>query len=313
MTKFKKRYFIGLIVIIFAFVFLSGCGGGSSNNSLYTIQGTIEDTNGDIIESAKVEVGSKSTESNSEGAWQIKDLKAGKHTIKATKDGYVDYSKDVSIDSDEVFNIEMQELILANQAPEIDPIGDKTVVVENELAFKVTASDPNGDTVTLSASNLPNGVFFNSGTGDFSWTPRRDQDGNYEVTFRASDGSLSSEEIVSIEVKLSAYLVVDKATEALVKSDFKTFRRYAHQDFQYIEPGKDLSLEEFITYIESIDFSITSIEVDEDGTVMPGNKNQIQFEGVMKGTRKKMKYIDDIAILAERVDGSWTIRAIAVI
>ena len=59
-----------------------------------------------------------------------------------------------------------------NQAPILDPIGNKSVADGNDLIFAITASDPDNDRLTLTAGNLPSGSDFTDngdGTGSFSW------------------------------------------------------------------------------------------------------------------------------------------------
>ncbi len=79
-----------------------------------------------------------------------------------------------------------------NQAPSIDPIPPQSVNEGETLMFSITSSDPDGDPVQLSASNLPTGASFidnNDNTGNFSWSPTFGQDGFYQVSFSASDGN----------------------------------------------------------------------------------------------------------------------------
>lgn len=59
-----------------------------------------------------------------------------------------------------------------------------------QLTFGITATDPDGDAITMGALNRPIGsVFVDLGTGSaqFSWTPGFDQAGTYSVTFTARD------------------------------------------------------------------------------------------------------------------------------
>ncbi|MDF1554168.1 MAG: PKD domain-containing protein [Deferrisomatales bacterium] len=86
----------------------------------------------------------------------------------------------------------------ANRAPELVDIGPKSVAEGEEMSFAVTASDPDGDAVTFSATGLPSGAAFVAGT--FTWTPGYAQAGAHEVTFTASDGSLTNSEVVTITV-----------------------------------------------------------------------------------------------------------------
>ncbi|MCM8792560.1 MAG: FG-GAP-like repeat-containing protein [Candidatus Omnitrophica bacterium] len=68
------------------------------------------------------------------------------------------------------------------------------------LMFRVTAYDPEGDPLTFSAENLPEGAQFNSLTQIFRWQPTANQIGEYQVTFNVNDGGLSDSETITIDV-----------------------------------------------------------------------------------------------------------------
>jgi PKD repeat protein len=90
---------------------------------------------------------------------------------------------------------------IMNRPPVLDHIGDKTISEGEPLAFTVTASDPDGDALTYSASNLPSGADFNSTTRVFSWTPGYNQAGTYPgVHFAVTDGNLGDAEDITITV-----------------------------------------------------------------------------------------------------------------
>ena len=60
------------------------------------------------------------------------------------------------------------------------------------ITFGVSATDPDGDHVTLTALGAPSGATFTDNgdnTGTFSWTPGFTQAGTYTVTFRGTDGN----------------------------------------------------------------------------------------------------------------------------
>ncbi|HYJ33753.1 MAG TPA: putative Ig domain-containing protein [Candidatus Binatia bacterium] len=60
------------------------------------------------------------------------------------------------------------------------------------ITFTVSATDADGDHVTLQALGLPSGATFTDNgdnTGTFSWTPGFNQAGSYTVTFQGSDGN----------------------------------------------------------------------------------------------------------------------------
>lgn len=79
------------------------------------------------------------------------------------------------------------------------------------LTFNVTATDADGDSLTLLAFNLPSGAQFTPAnpargaalvTGTFRWTPSFSQSGSFVVSFQATDstGRLSTPRNVTIDV-----------------------------------------------------------------------------------------------------------------
>ena len=74
-----------------------------------------------------------------------------------------------------------------NRAPVFTPVGAQTADEGSLLEFTVAATDPDGDNVTISESNMPIGSTFNPASGLFRWTPGYLQDGTYTVTFSAAD------------------------------------------------------------------------------------------------------------------------------
>lgn len=87
-----------------------------------------------------------------------------------------------------------------NRPPVLDPISDKVVFEGQLLQFTVNGSDPDGDNIAFSASNLPSGASFNPASRTFSWTPGFGQAGEYNVTFSVSDGFLSDSKSAKITV-----------------------------------------------------------------------------------------------------------------
>lgn len=86
-----------------------------------------------------------------------------------------------------------------NNPPYFDTVSDKTIKAGQTLSFTVNATDPEGQTLVYTASNLPSGANFNAGTKTFAWTPIESQVGDYNVIFSASDGTNS----VAITVKIT--------------------------------------------------------------------------------------------------------------
>ena len=122
--------------------------------------------------------------------WTPSYTQAGTYNLNAfASDGTLSATQPVSI-----------TVVNANQAPQISPIGNKSVSETTAIDFTVTASDSDGDVITLSAAPLPPGATFSPTTGAFHWVPSYSQGGNRTITFTASDASLSSHEDVVFSI-----------------------------------------------------------------------------------------------------------------
>jgi len=86
--------------------------------------------------------------------------------------------------------------------PTIAPIEDQSLVLGSDLLISVTATDPEGAAVTLSAENLPANSYFLPDSGIFClFGDEENQVGHpIEVTFKASDGFNVSSDDVTITV-----------------------------------------------------------------------------------------------------------------
>ena len=90
--------------------------------------------------------------------------------------------------------------LIVNDPPVLTPIGDKTVYEGSLLEFTVSAYDPDNDTLSFTASNLPRGASFDPETRKFSWTPDYEQAGSYKVHFEVTDGYYNDSEDITITV-----------------------------------------------------------------------------------------------------------------
>jgi Thaumatin family len=88
------------------------------------------------------------------------------------------------------------------QPPMLAPIGNRTVVLGSDLLIAVSAEDPEGQPVTLSASGLPENAYFLPHSGIFClFGDREAQVGQpITVTFTASDGALASSQTITVTV-----------------------------------------------------------------------------------------------------------------
>ena len=111
-----------------------------------------------------------------------------------------------------------------NHAPTISIDTESTIEVEPEsqVTIHVTAKDADGDKVTLSAENLPDGAEFDASTGVFTWDNATK--GTHTVTFTATDGTAKSSKEVTIKVSSETgsleELVAEIEAAKLSKDDF---------------------------------------------------------------------------------------------
>jgi hypothetical protein len=97
----------------------------------------------------------------------------------------------------------VQVVEAGNQYPVLDSIGAQSLIEGDTLELRIHASDPDLDSIILDTLSVPlNAVFVDSGNGagSFVFAPTYVQAGIYDVTFFASDGSLSDSEVVEITV-----------------------------------------------------------------------------------------------------------------
>ncbi len=90
------------------------------------------------------------------------------------------------------------------RAPILQFIPGHMVTEGERLSFIVEASDPDGTIPVISASPLPAGAAFvdrKDGSGLFDWASAIGQAGKYEITFRASDGTLQDSQTVVITIQ----------------------------------------------------------------------------------------------------------------
>ncbi|WP_346658742.1 Ig-like domain-containing protein [Bradyrhizobium sp. 143] len=90
---------------------------------------------------------------------------------------------------------------LANQAPVLLPVGDQTLSEGVPFTLALATSDADGDPITYSATNLPNGATFDAKLGVLRWTPNFFTAGDYSgIQFTASDGNATSFETITLHV-----------------------------------------------------------------------------------------------------------------
>jgi photosystem II stability/assembly factor-like uncharacterized protein len=90
-----------------------------------------------------------------------------------------------------------------NQAPVLSAIGNQSLLPNQSLLLNITSTDGNGTMPALTVTGLPSGATFTdsgNGNGSLLWTPTYAQHGTFNLTIKASDGSLVDSEKITITV-----------------------------------------------------------------------------------------------------------------
>lgn len=85
-----------------------------------------------------------------------------------------------------------------NDAPVLQQIPDQNVKVNNALTFTAVATDPNGDTLSFSMADAPEGASIDPVTGVFAWTPKAA--GTFTAVISVTDGALTDSQTVTFNV-----------------------------------------------------------------------------------------------------------------
>lgn len=91
-----------------------------------------------------------------------------------------------------------------NQPPAIIPVPPLTAEAGQLFQFAMFAADPDGDSIILTAENMPAAATFvdsGDGIGGFEWIPNPSDAGLHTLSFLASDGSLVDTMVVEITVQ----------------------------------------------------------------------------------------------------------------
>lgn len=89
-----------------------------------------------------------------------------------------------------------------NAAPTFTSTNVTNIDEDSAYEYTVTASDSDGDTLTLAAGTVPNWLTFDAATGVLSGTPLRDDVGDHAVSITVSDGTDTATLSFTITVSL---------------------------------------------------------------------------------------------------------------
>ena len=101
------------------------------------------------------------------------------------------------------YAVAYENIILTNRAPKLLNPGNRIFQPNTTYSLLVVASDPDADALAISASTLPSGASLSAvanGVAQLTWRPVSAQQGNYPVTFIASDGALEDRVTITITV-----------------------------------------------------------------------------------------------------------------
>jgi len=91
-----------------------------------------------------------------------------------------------------------------NRKPTIAVTGNQAVAEGARMTLEITATDPDGDAITLKATNLPTTASFTdnkNGTGTLSWPTTVGDAGSYDVTITATDAqNASATQVLNLQV-----------------------------------------------------------------------------------------------------------------
>jgi YD repeat-containing protein len=87
-----------------------------------------------------------------------------------------------------------------DQAPTLPLLATRTIAEDSLLSFNIAGSDPDGDSLIYSATNLPLGAEFDAATSVFRWKPGFSQSGTYQIQISASDGYQAATQTQTIVV-----------------------------------------------------------------------------------------------------------------
>ena len=178
-----------------------------------------------------------------------------------------------------------------NDPPRINPIAPQTVPQGSILSFSVTASDPDGDNVTLSATTLPQNATFNTVTGDsvvsgtFTFPPSLSQVGNFTAVFRAVDDSGKSvTHSVSITVtEVLKDVLFSSSVTGQAPTGAIPGKRFAIFPIDLIARGKvyginfDLKYDRTVIQVDSIIPTGRLKNLIIDFRTLPGQADRIRF------------------------------------
>lgn len=190
----------------------------------------------------------------------------------------------------------------SNTVPVLAPIGNKEVVQGSTLSFKISATDADGDVLTYSAQNLPQGATFDSATQTFAWTPAETVQGTFSVTFLAADDTAAATETIQITVKQKASSLETQYNDLQKKYD-EYYEEYKDlkDDYEDAVDDNDASdIKKFKEDLEDLQDKVDDLEEDVDDLT---NDVEDSSDSKKKELLDKLEDLsDDVQNLQDKID-----------
>jgi len=184
------------------------------------------------------------------------------------------------------YSLLMGEPELGPTAPVFTPMSNVTSYETATISFPVSATDANGDAVTLTAGTLPAGATFtsdNSGSGVLTWSLAVGQAGNHTLSFTAYDGGLTSEASVNIKVNPAWDTDGDGLDDDWERQHFGDLSRDGTGDFD----GDGVS--DLDEYLAETDPTIVPPLAPANIIALPGNaENTLSWDAVTDAVSYKI-------------------------
>jgi hypothetical protein len=120
--------------------------------------------------------------------------------------------------AEQIFVVTVTEAVEENVAPVITSSATTSATVEQLYSYELTATDENGDDLTMVGMIVPSWLDFNATTGVLSGTPTAENVGSHAVTLQVTDGALETNqsfEIAVDEASVASLIIFEESENPL--------------------------------------------------------------------------------------------------
>ena len=139
-------------------------------------------------------------------------------SFNVTSDGTIDIDFGHVVENPNIMGIEIiDKNVIDNSGPDVDVISPVSVPVNGSQTINVSASDVDGDAITLSAIDLPDFASFTDngdGTGSVTFNPAATDDGAYPIAIQATSGTQPLSDVKSFVATVTRTEAVEQEQPA---------------------------------------------------------------------------------------------------